>query len=166
MSKRKTSRHKQVGMGARRRPAIVTAVAVVLSMFAACAMLAYSGAFSSAFRQKGAKRGTVSTSSFSSPSKEYGNSVTIADPASKSRKTVSDALGRVTSVVEDPGSAPADVCGIRCFFDGQQFRFCSTGFAMNSAHRGLLPELPVVSIKHQSSAWREFPSSAIDPILE
>jgi hypothetical protein len=73
MSKRKTSRDKQVDIGGRRRPAIVIAVAVVLSMFAASALLGYSGAFGSAFRQKGRKRGTVSTASFNSnsPSKEY-----------------------------------------------------------------------------------------------
>lgn len=35
-----------------------------------------------------------------------GNSVTVTDPASITRTSVSDALGRVTSVIEDPGSAP------------------------------------------------------------
>jgi YD repeat-containing protein len=35
-----------------------------------------------------------------------GNCVTVTDPASIRRTSVSDALGRVTSVIEDPGSAP------------------------------------------------------------
>jgi YD repeat-containing protein len=42
--------------------------------------------------------GAVTTNTYT------GNSVTITDPATKSRTTVSDALGRVTSVTEDPGS--------------------------------------------------------------
>jgi hypothetical protein len=74
MSKEKTRRHKQVTVGARRRPAIIIAVALVLSLFAACAILASSGAYRSMFRQKASKkRGTVSTASLNSnnPSKEY-----------------------------------------------------------------------------------------------
>ena len=35
-----------------------------------------------------------------------GNSMTVSDPAAKARTTVSDALGRVSQVTEDPGLAP------------------------------------------------------------
>jgi len=44
--------------------------------------------------------GAVTSNSYS------GNTVTTTDPATKSRKAVSDALGRLTSVIEDPGTSP------------------------------------------------------------
>ncbi len=44
--------------------------------------------------------GAQTTSAYS------GNSVTITDPAGKLRQAISDALGRMTSVIEDPGSFP------------------------------------------------------------
>ncbi len=44
--------------------------------------------------------GAQTTSTYS------GNSVTATDPAGKARKAISDALGRVVTVIEDPGSSP------------------------------------------------------------
>jgi hypothetical protein len=53
MSKRKSIWLRQVKIGVRRRPAIVIAVTVVLSMFAALTILAFSGALNPVFKQKG-----------------------------------------------------------------------------------------------------------------
>lgn len=82
--KPKRQRHR----GTKRRTQIVIAVAVVVSLFAAWTMLAYSGALDSAFRQKATNGGTVSVSSFNSnsPSKEYiyagGRLVATEEPTS------------------------------------------------------------------------------------
>jgi hypothetical protein len=72
MSKTKARQQRVSGMTPRKSQ-IVIAVAVVLSLFAAGTMLAYSGALDSVFKQKSKKGGTVSTASFNSnsPSKEY-----------------------------------------------------------------------------------------------
>ncbi len=67
-------------------PPVLIAVAVVLSLLAAWTLLAYSGAFDSAFSQKGKKGKTVSTASLNSNSpKEYiyagGRLVATEEPA-------------------------------------------------------------------------------------
>ena len=87
MSKRKARQQKLSGV-APRTSQIAIAVAVVLSLFAAWTMFAYSGAFNSVFGQKRKKGGTVSTASFNSnsPSKEYiyagGRLVATEEPGS------------------------------------------------------------------------------------
>src|SRR6266571_1309647 len=70
---KKSSRRKGLTLSRRRRLQVVVAVALVLGLFAAWTMLAYSGALDSFFRQKSKRGGTVSTASFNSnsPSKEY-----------------------------------------------------------------------------------------------
>jgi hypothetical protein len=57
----------------RRRPQVLVAVAVALSVFAAWTLLAYSGALDSVFGQRGKDSHTVSTANFNSnsPSREY-----------------------------------------------------------------------------------------------
>ena len=88
MSGKKTSQQKRSGLLTRRRPQVVIAVAFVLSLVAACTLLAYSGAFDSAPRQK-AKRGkTVSITGLNSNSrsKEYiyagGRMIATEEPTS------------------------------------------------------------------------------------
>ena len=71
--RKKRCRQGRPGALTRRRLQVVMAVGIVLSLFAAWTMLAYSGGLDSVFRQKGKKGGRVSTASFNSniPSKEY-----------------------------------------------------------------------------------------------
>ncbi|MEK6410855.1 MAG: hypothetical protein AABN34_28355, partial [Acidobacteriota bacterium] len=73
MSGKKTSQQKRSGLLTRVRPQVIIPVAFVLSLIAAWTMLANSGAFDSALRQKGKQRQTVSLASLNSnsPSKEY-----------------------------------------------------------------------------------------------
>jgi hypothetical protein len=73
MSRKRTSPQNRRAFAPRRRVQIVVAVTVVVSLFAAWTLLAYSGALDSVFRQKGDKKGAVSIASFNSnsPSKEY-----------------------------------------------------------------------------------------------
>jgi hypothetical protein len=71
MSNKRTSREDRRGSAPRRKRQIIVAVIAVVSLFAAWAMLASSGALDSAFRQKREKSGTVSPANFDSPSKEY-----------------------------------------------------------------------------------------------
>jgi hypothetical protein len=71
--KKPGQREREAAEIARRRPRVLIAVAVVLSLLAAWTLLAYSGALDSALRQKEKKGKSVSTESFNSnsPSKEY-----------------------------------------------------------------------------------------------
>ncbi|MEK6323899.1 MAG: fibronectin type III domain-containing protein [Acidobacteriota bacterium] len=73
MSRRNLDRQRPPGSLTRRRVQVVIAFGIVLSLFAAWTMLANSGAFDSALRQKEKKGQTVSTASLNSnsPSKEY-----------------------------------------------------------------------------------------------
>ena len=72
MRKRKVRQQKLPDVGWRHPSArIVIATAIVVSLFAAWTMLAYSGALDRVFRQKAEKKGVVSLASFTSPSKEY-----------------------------------------------------------------------------------------------
>ncbi|MEK6289748.1 MAG: fibronectin type III domain-containing protein [Acidobacteriota bacterium] len=87
---RRTSRHSRQGFATRRKGQITIVVVVVLSLFAAWTMLAYSGALDSVFRQKRDKKDAVSIASFNSnsPSKEYvyagGRLVATEEPAATS----------------------------------------------------------------------------------
>jgi hypothetical protein len=88
-----------------RKTQIAIAVAILLSLFAAWTMLAYSGALDSVFRQKNKKGGTVSTASFNSnsPSKEYiyagGRLVATEEPTSlpapTNFKAIADTVGQI-----------------------------------------------------------------------
>lgn len=71
--KKPSDRERKAAQITWRRPRVLIAVAVVLSVLAASTLLAYSGAFDSVFRQKSRKGKSVSTASFNSnsPSKEY-----------------------------------------------------------------------------------------------
>lgn len=73
ISRRKIGGQRAPGSLTRRKLQVVIAGGIVLSLFAAWTMLAYSGVLDSVFRQKSKKGGTVSTASFNSntPSKEY-----------------------------------------------------------------------------------------------
>jgi len=72
MSRRKTGQQNRPSLLKRHKFQLFI-VTIVLGLFAAWTMLAYSGALDSVFRQKSKKGGTVSTASFNSnsPSKEY-----------------------------------------------------------------------------------------------
>lgn len=86
--KKASQRNQQVTGITRRRPRVLIAVAVVLSLLAAWTLLAYSGALESVLSQNGKKGKSVSTASFNSnsPSKEYiyagGRLVATEEPAS------------------------------------------------------------------------------------
>jgi hypothetical protein len=88
MSRKRTSPQDRRAFAPRRKAQIAVAVTVVVSLFVAWTMLAYSGALDSVFRQKGDKKGAVSIASFNSnsPSKEYiyagGRLVATEEPSS------------------------------------------------------------------------------------
>ncbi|HEY3137940.1 MAG TPA: fibronectin type III domain-containing protein [Blastocatellia bacterium] len=73
MWRKKSNRRKGLTLPRLRRLKVVVTAAIVLGLFAAWTLLAYSGALDSVFRQKSKRGGAVSPASFNSnsPSKEY-----------------------------------------------------------------------------------------------
>lgn len=87
----------------RRKHQVIIASAIILSLFASWAMLAYSGAFDSMFRQKGKKGRDFSTASFNSnsPSKEYiyaGGRLLATEESGSGGCTLTSAPSLTTSV--------------------------------------------------------------------
>jgi hypothetical protein len=102
MRKRKVEHQKLPSVGWRKPGArIVIATAIVVSLFAAWAMLAYSGALDRVFSQKAEKKGPVSLASFTSPSKEYiyagGRLVATEDPTTTALSAPSNLLATVST---------------------------------------------------------------------
>src|SRR2546425_9833612 len=105
MWRKKSSRRKGLTLPSRRKLQVVVAVAIVLSLFAAWTLLAYSGSLDSVFRHKGKGSGPVSTASFNSnsPSKEYiyagGRLVATEEPTSlpapTNFKAIADTVGQI-----------------------------------------------------------------------
>jgi hypothetical protein len=86
MSRKRTSRQDRRSSATPHKSQIIIVVIVVVSLFAAWTMLAYSSALDRVFSQKAEKKGPVSLASFTSPSKEYiyagGRLVATEEPAS------------------------------------------------------------------------------------
>lgn len=103
MSRKRTSPRERRAFAARQRARIAVAVTVVVSLFAAWTMLAYSGALDSVFRQKGDKKGAVSIANFNSnsPSKEYiyagGRLVATEEPITTALSAPSNLVATVST---------------------------------------------------------------------
>lgn len=96
-------RKQQVTEIARRRPWVLIAVAVVVSLLAAWTMLAYSGALDAVFRQKAKKGKTVSIAGLNSnaPSKEFifagGRMIATEEPISSGCAVIAPPTGLVAA---------------------------------------------------------------------
>jgi Domain of unknown function (DUF4214) len=137
MSGKKATQRKQKVAGVERRgPRVLVAAAVVLSLFAAWTMLAYSGALDAVFRQKAKKGKTVSIAGLNSnaPSKEYihaggrlvatEESAQSCDTSNPTSDTDSDGIPNGVEPVEgrNPCLKDNDIFNFARLFAMQQYR--------------------------------------------